>query len=244
MGTPFENFVTLELPKRPTMLTSANAVYDGDPNDGSAPDVIDGAPVGTFYLRAGTSGLYQKTTTSAGSWVAVGAGAGGPSVWAKAFIVAAPTASLLNNVHAGHAASAGNTFSGSPTSPDVPRSLQVEMATGWDGGDVTVTGTNQFDLAVSEVFTTGSNVIRTGVKVFKTVTSIAKATVGASGAIATVGTGDKLGIVGVLSSATGGILFTNNGAIPATLDITYQGFTPSVVADGVFIYALFANVTG
>ena len=46
----FEDFVTTELPLRPALLIHSDVGYDGDPNSGSAPAVIQGSPVGTFYL--------------------------------------------------------------------------------------------------------------------------------------------------------------------------------------------------
>jgi hypothetical protein len=86
MSDPFVDFVTLELPKRPTMLTTGNTGYNGDPNSGGAPAVISGAPLGTFYLALTGNALYKKNSASAATWELVGSGGGGggttaPLVW-------------------------------------------------------------------------------------------------------------------------------------------------------------------
>jgi hypothetical protein len=72
MATPFETFVTTELPQRPVLLTPANCGgYDGDPNGGGAPAKIQNCPSGTLYLRVSTTQLYQKIA-GPGTWVLVG----------------------------------------------------------------------------------------------------------------------------------------------------------------------------
>lgn len=76
MSTPFESFVTTELPKRPAMLTSDNTGYDGDPNSG-APPIIDNSPIGTFYLKSTGNILYKKNGTGAGTWDIIGSSSSG-----------------------------------------------------------------------------------------------------------------------------------------------------------------------
>lgn len=81
MGTPFEDFLNLELPKRPVMLTTVSAAYDGDPNSLVAPAIIANSPQGTFYLRATGNVLYKKNDAASGTWEAVsGGGTGGSGV--------------------------------------------------------------------------------------------------------------------------------------------------------------------
>jgi hypothetical protein len=245
MSDPFSLYVQAELPRRPTLLTTAYDGFDGDPNSGGAPTIVQNAPLGTFYLRLTGNVLYQKTSATPGTWQTVGT-SGVASGSAKVFTVPTPVIADTTSVQAGYAANQGsNTFTG-VTNPDVPRNLQVFFAAGWDGGDVTVVGTNQFSNALSEVFTTGSNVLRVGAKIFKTITSITKGSVGASSALASVGPENTLGIVGVLADTSNALLFANNVAIGGTLDAVNQAFTPqaSQVPDGVLGYALLANVTG
>lgn len=160
----------------------------------------------------------------------------------KVFAYTSPASADAVSVHSGVAASFAALAFPTIVQPPIPRNLVVTLASGWDGGDVTVVGTNQFDEAVSEVFLAGSAVTRTGVKVFKTVTSITKSLVGASGALGSVGVGSKLGISGVLADALSAVLFIDNGASAATLDATYHAFTPSTVPDGALSYALIANI--
>ncbi len=66
--TAFEDFVNLELPRRSSFLTVAIAGFDGDPNSASAPDILKGAPVGTWYQRDTPIKIYRKLTASATGW--------------------------------------------------------------------------------------------------------------------------------------------------------------------------------
>jgi hypothetical protein len=73
MATPFETYIQTELPQRPVLLTPGNCGgYDADPNAGGAPAKIQGAPLGTFYLRVSTAQLYQKLSATPGTYVLVG----------------------------------------------------------------------------------------------------------------------------------------------------------------------------
>lgn len=131
--------------------------------------------------------------------------------------------------------------------------LTVFMHTGWSGGDVTINGTDQFDQAVTEVFTSGSNVSRIGVKIFKTITSGSKATVGGTAAVADFAQGNKFGFVGKmnLTDAVGAFLFwCNRGTSDLNVldsapvfDSTYNGVTPADSStDGTGSYLVHVNV--
>lgn len=72
----FEDFVNLELPKRPVMLTLGNTGFDGDPNGGGVPAVIANSPQGTFFFRQTGEILYIKESSSPGTWSTVGSGGG------------------------------------------------------------------------------------------------------------------------------------------------------------------------
>lgn len=94
---------------------------------------------------------------------------------ARIFSIAPAAGGLV--VHAAVAGTAANVFPGPFTNPDIPRNLRVSAGVGYDGGAVTVTGTDQFDAVITEVFSSpvgGQN----GVKAFKTVTGASKAAVG------------------------------------------------------------------
>lgn len=67
--TAFEDFVNLELPRRPALLLSSDpaVAYDGNPNDGGAPAILNNAPAGTSYLRTPSSRFYRKD--SLGFWL-------------------------------------------------------------------------------------------------------------------------------------------------------------------------------
>lgn len=166
-----------------------------------------------------------------------------PASFAKAFVFLAPPAANLSGVYTTQLASDPNVFTGTITNPTTPRNLTVTFGAGWDGGDITVVGTDQFDAAIIEVFTAVPATAVTGIKVFKTVTSISKGILGTTGSVS-LGVGNKLGIVGRLLNTTSALLFVDNVAEGATLDDTYEAFTPlTSLPDGVFNYSLLANVT-
>jgi len=66
--TAFEDFVNTELPRRPAQLNQTITGYDGDPNDGGAPAILQGAPAGTNFLQATGNVYWRKRTTVADSW--------------------------------------------------------------------------------------------------------------------------------------------------------------------------------
>lgn len=65
--TLFEDFVNTELPRRSSLLDFAITAYDGDPNDGGAPAIIQNAPSGTWYHRLTWDAFYRKN--EAGTYV-------------------------------------------------------------------------------------------------------------------------------------------------------------------------------
>jgi hypothetical protein len=75
----FEVYVQTELPRRPVMLTTANTGYDASPNGGGAPPVIANSPTGTFYLQATGGSLWQKLSSTPGTWKLLDATAAGLS---------------------------------------------------------------------------------------------------------------------------------------------------------------------
>jgi len=125
------------------------------------------------------------------------------------------------------------------TSPAHARNLRVTMALNWDGGDVTVHGIGQLDEVQSETFLAGSNVVRVGTKVWKSVTSASKDAVGLAAATASIGTGDKLGAG---FDPTGALLFAAGVAEAGTFDAANLAFTPTTVPTGSVDYTLLANV--
>lgn len=69
-----------EIFRRSVFLTTTRASYDGDPNDGAAPSILQNAPVGTWYLRDTPQTMYRKRTAGATGWTnedTLGGGGGG-----------------------------------------------------------------------------------------------------------------------------------------------------------------------
>lgn len=98
MGTPFENFVNTELPRRPALLTQWLTSYDGDPNDGMAPLVIQNSPIGTFYLQTTGSVLWQRKTSSATSWEVVGGGSSAATTLVSATVYVCPPTVVVGDL--------------------------------------------------------------------------------------------------------------------------------------------------
>jgi hypothetical protein len=153
-----------------------------------------------------------------------------------------PAAKGTNDVHAAFAGdNAALAFPGAFTNPAQPRNLRVTMAADYDGGNVTVLGTDQFGQPQSEVFTTGSNVTRVGTKVFATVTGATKAAVGSDAATASIGTGDKIGLPFRVASSVGMLqATTTNEAV--TIDATEHAFTPTTAPNGSIVFTLLVTV--
>jgi hypothetical protein len=163
-----------------------------------------------------------------------------PGTFTRVFSVLLPSAEDTSGVHLPHLSSGALAFPGPIVNPDRPRSARVTFDAGWDGGNVTIIGTNQFDEAVSETFSSAPGTTVEGQQAFKTVTSISKGAVGSTGG-ASVGVGNKLGIYGRLSDTYNAQLFVSNVACGATLNATYHTFLPELSPDGSLNYTLIAN---
>lgn len=152
---------------------------------------------------------------------------------------------LAKSVTAVHAVVAGNApanlFPGPITNPNTPRNLSADAAVGYDGGALTVVGTSQFDKAQTEVIVPVPNSTVYGTKIFKTVTSITKATVGAAAATVSVGTGDKIGVLYNVSNSTG-VVWVDGVAELATVDPVADAWTPSTLPNGTRSFIAQLNV--
>lgn len=160
--------------------------------------------------------------------------------------VVTPAAKSANSVAAtsyGDAASNSITVAASPASP---RNVRAVFGATWDGGNIVVTGTDQFDVAVTETLVAVAGTTVVGTKIFKTVTSLAKSAVGvglhATNTV-TVGTGDKLGLT-VKSSQSFCLVgdSTPTAMTPAAYDSAVNGFTPANVPDGSLTYTVSVGV--
>ena len=126
------------------------------------------------------------------------------------------------------------------TNPDVPRNLRVTKAVSWDGGTVTVNGTNQFDEVISEVFPSVADGLEVGTKIFKTVTGSLHSIALAGGNGYSIGTGDLVGLP-VRLADTVGLGFVAAVAEAVTINTTFHGFTPATLPAAT-TYLVLANV--
>lgn len=178
-----------------------------------------------------------------GSWVNASGGSAASATGgaAKFFSIGPVAAKSATSVHANFAADdASLDFPGPFTNPVTPRNLRVTFAATWDAGDVTVVGTDQFDQPVTEVFADNPGNVVVGTKIFKTVTSATKESVGANNVNASIGTGDKIGVPADVTDANG-FLWVGTTAEAVTIDATYSAFTPTTTPAAT-TYKLLANV--
>lgn len=120
------------------------------------------------------------------------------------------------------------TITAAITDPDVPR--VISATSGGTAADikaiqVTINGTNEWDVAITEVlpvFTVNSATTVTGSLAFKTVTSIVIPAHDGTGATTAIGDGAKLGL---------GVTHARDTVIQAYLDGALEGTRPTVVAD-------------
>jgi hypothetical protein len=90
--------------------------------------------------------------------------------------------------HTGFAANvSAGAISGTFNDPTVPQRVSVKFPAGWDGGNVTITGTDIQNQTITETFTAVANQHVTGFEYFKTVVSGTKSATGTSSAQATLG---------------------------------------------------------
>lgn len=91
-----------------------------------------------------------------------------------------------------HAAFAGNNgsnaFPGPITQPSQVRTLAVTFASSWDGGNVTIVGTDLNGASLSETFTAAAGTTVIGKKQYASVVSATKGAVGATSNTASIGT--------------------------------------------------------
>lgn len=64
-----QTYVNFELPRRGVVYNPTTAAYDGDPNDGGAPAVLQNCPAGTSYLQGIPPQLWDKVTSGSDTWV-------------------------------------------------------------------------------------------------------------------------------------------------------------------------------
>jgi len=122
---------------------------------------------------------------------------------------------------------------GAFTSPAVPRNVTVTFEASWAGGNVTFTGTDQFDAVLTETIAASAGSRVDGIKTFKTVTGIAHAAAGPGGAghDATAGWGHKFGVAQTLTAPLG-VLSADGANDDAVWDSTYHAFIPTQLPDG------------
>lgn len=131
------------------------------------------------------------------------------------------------------------------TNPAQPRNVTATFGAGWDGGNVVVTGTDQWGNAITETITAVAGSTVAGVKIFKTVTSVAHTAVGTTENYS-VGTGDKIGLnVNVLDTMGVGIVQATAGAANTpeaiTVDPTVDGVTFTTTPNGTKVLIALVN---
>ena len=152
--------------------------------------------------------------------------------------LAPPTAGVA--IHAQIIDNVASPIVGGFTQPERPRNLVYTFGAAWGGGNPVITGTDQDDQVCTETPVVNLGSTRTGVVIFKTVTSIAFAA-GAGGGTHSldIATGNKLGILAPYAVAVG--IATVDGVLDlATFTSTahQRGFTPVSAPNAAKNYAV------
>ncbi|HEY6008493.1 MAG TPA: hypothetical protein VIU40_09250 [Geobacteraceae bacterium] len=150
-------------------------------------------------------------------------------------IPAAKTAA--DGVHAAVASNAVNAFPGPITQPAEPRVLIADFAASWDGGNITIVGTDQFGAAATETLASNAGGTRTSTTAFKSITSIAKTAVGATANAVTIGTGDIIGIP-YKTSSVNALLFVDGVSETVSIVGGKDTFTPTTAPNGAKVFKL------
>ncbi|MCK6529701.1 hypothetical protein L6R50_19820 [Myxococcota bacterium] len=224
-----------------TATASVYALLDAQPD---APPATRAAATGVTVGNAAAAGTLDNQTPAIAA-----------AVLSMAQDLGTPAAPDTTSVHAAFAGNdAANDFPGPFANPDVPRAVQIAFAAGWDGGNVTVNGTDQFDQAVNEVIVANPGATVVGTKVFKTVTSASKGAVGANAAGASIGRASKLGVgsaavprVKDFNTRGVGELSVDGITEASTWDGTNSAVTPTTAPNGarrfVAVYAADRTLT-
>lgn len=141
------------------------------------------------------------------------------------------------NVHAAIPADNAAPITTVLTNPVIPRTLQYVFTAGWNGGDPTTLGTDQFGAAISETVSNVAGSTVQGSKVFATVTSISNGLVGTVTETLTVQTGPKLGL-SVLPAAPGALATVDGVLTSAQLNTTYGSVNFGTAPDGLGNYVM------
>lgn len=146
--------------------------------------------------------------------------------------------------------SGGNAFLGL-LNPAMPATLIVNFGAGWDGGNVQVSGFDQFGRARSEIFVPAVGDV-SGTVPFATILAASKAAVGVSAAVATIEGGRRIAIAGQIISAVGVQEIINNnaggpdvfdGTPPITVDLVENTIEPASPPDGISTYRFMVGIT-
>lgn len=141
-------------------------------------------------------------------------------------------------VHALYATGVNVNFPGAFNAIDVPRNIKIVCDNLYDGGDITIDGTDIDDNVIQEILTPlGGGGTTLGTKVFKTVTAATQAALGAGGVSASIGTGNKLGL-SKAPTAINGVLAVDGINEVGTWDDTADswGVTPTNIPNGARLY--------
>ena len=219
---------------RPALLQASSISYDGDPNDGAAPAVVSGASVGTLYMQVqGT--LWRKTESSV--WTAL---ADAPIAVLVGYGQALPVdPDWLCNGTAGN--SPNQSIYVDNNTPVTPRNLTVTFDGGWDGGDITISGLDQFGEHIVETFVGAGGVTRTGFFIFRVIGEVTKSAVGAKPAEVTVGTGAIFGATKKLANGTVIVFVDGIPEVPALVDTSNSTITTTTGPDGNKVFAFLLN---
>lgn len=223
--------------------TEEFTVYRLDPADVNDDMIATGVGVGKLALATGkvisgsAGGAGEATTPSVDNETPTNVVTEATKMFFYNNLAAAAVA-----CHAAVQESAADAFPGPFTNPATPRSLDIVFDAGWQGGDVTVIGTDQFDDPVTEVFADNPGATVAGTKIFKTIVSASKELTAGTVDACQLQTGDLIGIAAVLAGAYGAG-FVDGVAELFAWNNTYHYFDPTTAPNGAHDYTVVVPTT-
>lgn len=221
--------------------------WTSDPEYAVGTLVIGGpAPAKHAPTHAGGSDPVTVSNGTTGATVNSGTASTTATDTAAALLLAisgTPALGVVDDTHlAVFADDAAAAFPGPFTNPDVPRTIVASFEAAWDGGDITIHGTNQFAAVTSEVLVANPGGTTVSLNAYATITAAEKNVVpGLVHKYVKLGRGDALGIPATTSGSIG-ILAVTGVTEAATFNSTYNTVLASVsTPNGARTYSVFVN---
>lgn len=160
--------------------------------------LIPPTPAPLPSLSVAAAGAVAVLKTNGGTLQQWSGSAWSSMLWARGQMVVSgfsgghPVPLVSSGTAAGTIKSTQSTKSSGFTQPDFPRSLDIAFPASWDGGNLTIHGTDENDAVVTALYVANPNNTVVGTQLFKSITSITNSAVGVDTADATASVSNQV----------------------------------------------------